>query len=91
MTNANEQNGLVKVPGIKATCPACGDRLEPMDLCALGAVGVCPSPTCAVLVRRDAEAVRLYTEAEAKDAHPDALARLHQIQKDLKAGAVGDR
>lgn len=85
--NGDEGTGeaLEMAQKIEATCPACAGRLEPMDVCSLGAVGVCP--WCGELVRRTATGVRLYTEEEAADAHPEVLARLQEIQKNVKARA----
>lgn len=75
--------GLELAPPLFADCPTCKAQLEPMDRCALGAVGVCPE--CGELVRRVTDRVRVYTDREARDAHPEILAKLRRIQEKIRA------
>lgn len=83
-----QARALELAPRIEATCPSayCGDRLEEMDACSLGGVGVCPS--CGELVRRATANVRIYTEAEAENAHPEVLAKLRRIQAVIRAANI---
>ena len=77
--------GLKRAPKIKARCPTCVGRLAPMDQCGLAAVGVCP--WCGELVRRTEDSVRRYTEAEERDAHPEILDKLKQVQAQVRSSS----
>jgi len=83
MDEATKNNGkLEKAEPIEATCPACASRLDGMDACGLGAVGVCPA--CGELVRRVAQAVEVYPEGDHDRAHPEVLEKLKKIQSDIR-------
>jgi len=73
-------------PEIRAACPVCPARLEAMDACSLGAVGVCPE--CGELIRRTSASVELYPEADHAKAHPEVLAKLLAIQNVIQTAAM---
>ncbi len=69
-----------------AVCPTCSARLEPMDHCSHGTVGVCPD--CGELVRRQSNRVEVYTDKEANEkAHPEVLAKMRKLQADIRKQA----
>lgn len=71
----------------QATCPTCSLRLEPMDRCSPGTVGVCPE--CGELVRRQGNTIAVYTDEEANEkAHPQVLAKLREIQEQIRVADI---
>ncbi|KKN47406.1 hypothetical protein LCGC14_0663190 [marine sediment metagenome] len=74
-------------PETTGVCHGCGELLRSFSKIVEAPRTGAACPSCSTAVRTYM-AVRVYTDEEAKEAHPEVLGRLREIQSAIRAAAI---